>query len=137
MTIATLDQGIESRFVPQRGIRQATSLAGETTTVDDYKGRETGIFQLVYRAVSESAKDGFFTEYDTNYLSEFTFTFDMDSTTHTVIYARQPIATFRQDANAWDVEVRLAKIPVFGPRALESGDIRLLENDDQRLLEAN
>ena len=136
MTIATLDQGVESRFIPQQGIRQTTSLGGETTTVDYYKGRETGVFQLVYRAVSESAKDGFFTEYDSNYLSEFSFTFDMDRSTHTVVYASQPIATFRQDANAWDVEILLAKIPVFGPLALESGDVLLLENNDNLLLEA-
>lgn len=127
MAFPTTAQGIESVFVPAVATEQSVSLGNVGIARDTYGGIQVGRFELVYRAISESARDAFFTDFDTD-PGSFAFTWQMDSSSHTVVYAGAPQAVYRVDADAWDVFVRLLKVPELGGTIDDQGGTAI---DDQ------
>lgn len=120
--------GIESFFEPAVGHSASRARGGAGLAKDTYQGRQTGTFNLVYRALTQTEKDAFFTDFDSD-PGSFSFTWTLGGSTHTVVYESQPVAILRQDGNAWDVFVRLAKIPALGADIDdEAGDPLFMES---------
>jgi len=102
---------IDSSFVPFGGIRSTTSIGGITVTVNDVVNNG-GVFNLIYKALTEFEKEEFIADYNQNYLNQFAFQWTMDNppTNHLVYYEREPFADRRSDSLKWNIIVNLEKV---------------------------
>lgn len=137
----SFDYTKESVFVQADGYDTTTSDADKAISKDSFSGRKTGYFVLVYRSITIAEWNLLAGDYQSD-PGEFSFTWDQDNTTHTVVWAQRPRLVGGMVGNdgttdRWDAEAILEIVPLFSPRLLEDYDERFLEdNTTERDLEA-
>lgn len=104
MAYPTYAQLRGTRFQPLDAPERFESTAGEVKTYTTFT-TAPGVFIVLHRLTSAQL-ESLEADYDTNRRSSFSFTFDADSSSHTVYYEGPPVSQ-RVAVNLHDVEVRL------------------------------
>lgn len=135
MSYPTYDQLYGSRFIPLTDIDVNEAPFGEFTVNTSFGNHVPGVFE-VRHILTAAQRTALLADFTSNIATAFSFTWDEDSTTHTVYYGGVPVSSPNdQSPTLYDVSVNLIRVITFGSLLLENGDKLLLENGDEILLE--